>query len=121
MILIDSTVWIDHIREANEILAELLLEGRVLVHPFVVGEVALGHIRNRDGVLRELRRLPAALLARDDEVAALIERERLFGLGVGYIGAHLLASVRLTPDAKLWTLDKRLAAVAERRQGSASF
>ncbi len=114
MILADSTIWIDHVREANEALAGLLLEQRVLVHPFVVGEVALGHIRNRADVLRELRRLPAAPVAHDDEVAAFIERERLSGQGFGYIDVHLLASVRLLPETRLWTRDKRLAAVAER-------
>ncbi len=95
-------------------LCGLLLAERVLVHPFVVGEVALGHIRNRVDVLRELRRLPAAPVARDDEVAAFIECERLFGQGLSYIDIHLLAAVRLLPETQLWTRDKRLAAVAER-------
>jgi predicted nucleic acid-binding protein len=114
VILADSTVWIDHVREANAVLCGLLLAERVLVHPFVVGEVALGHIRNRVDVLRELRRLPAAPVARDDEVAAFIECERLFGQGLSYIDIHLLAAVRLLPETQLWTRDKRLAAVAER-------
>jgi predicted nucleic acid-binding protein len=114
MILVDSSVWIDHIRAPDERLAEFLIHERVLMHPYVVGEVALGHIRNRAEWLLELRDLPAVAVADDEEVASLIERERLFGLGIGYVDAHLLASVRLTDEASLWTRDKRLAAVAER-------
>ncbi len=88
------------------------LDGRGLVHPFVVGAVALGHIRNRDQVLRDLQSLPAAVKARDDEVAALIDREKLHGKNIGYIDAHLIASTRLTADTTLWTRDRRLLAVS---------
>jgi hypothetical protein len=80
----------------------------------VIGEVALGNIRNRADWLIEMRDLPRAIVAGNDEVDHLIERKKLFGLGIGYVGAHLLASVRLTEGALLWTRDKRLAAVAER-------
>jgi predicted nucleic acid-binding protein len=114
VILVDSSVWIDHIRAADERLADFLARDAVLVHPFVIGEVALGQMRGREAILQMLRRLPASTVARDDEVASLIERERLFGSGIGYVDAHLLASVRLANGALLWTRDKRLAQVASR-------
>ncbi len=84
------------------------------MHPWVIGEVALGNIRNRTEWLVEMRHLQQAVVARNDEVDAMIEREKLFGFGIGYVDAHLLASVRLTHGALLWTRDKRLAAAAER-------
>jgi predicted nucleic acid-binding protein len=114
VILVDSSVWIDHIRAADERLRHFLAHGAVLAHPFVIGEVALGHMRDREAILRMLRRLPSSCVARDDEVAFLIEREKLFGLGIGYVDAHLLASTRLSKGALLWTRDKRLAGIAER-------
>jgi predicted nucleic acid-binding protein len=114
VILVDTTIWIDHFRAADELLTDLLLRKLVCVHPFVAGEVALGHIRGRETILREMRRLPRAPVARDEEVAALIERERLYGQGIGYVDAHLLTSVRLAQETQLWTRDRRLAAVAER-------
>jgi predicted nucleic acid-binding protein len=114
VILVDSSVWIAHLRAADAVLVDLLLRERVLVHPFVIGEIALGHVRERDFVLGLLRALPASVVARDEEVAELIERERLFGQGIGYVDAHLLASARLTVGAGLWTHDRWLGAVAER-------
>ncbi len=114
MILADSSVWIDHIRAADAVLSDLLVRQRVLMHPCVIGEVALGNIRNRADWLVEMRDLKQAIVAGNDEVNEMIERERLFGLGIGYVDAHLLASVRLTEGASLWTRDKRLAAVAQR-------
>ncbi len=114
MILADSSVWIDHIRASDALLSDLLVCERVLMHPCVIGEVALGNIRNRTEWLVEMRHLQQAVVARNDEVDAMIEREKLFGFGIGYVDAHLLASVRLTHGALLWTRDKRLAAAAER-------
>ncbi len=95
-------------------MSDLLVRQRVLMHPCVIGEVALGNIRNRADWLVEMRDLKQAIVAGNDEVNEMIERERLFGLGIGYVDAHLLASVRLTEGASLWTRDKRLAAVAQR-------
>jgi predicted nucleic acid-binding protein len=86
----------------------------ILIHPAVIGEVALGSIRRREDVLRTMEDLPAALVASDAEVLALVEANRLFGLGIGWVDAHLLASARLTPGAALWTRDRRLRAVAQR-------
>jgi len=114
VILADTSVWIDHLRHTDEILTYLLSRQQVLTHPLVIGELAVGHLRPRDVVLKTLQELDRAIAARDDEVLRLIERERLFGLGLGYVDAHLLASVRLTPGTFLWTRDKRLSAVAER-------
>lgn len=114
MILVDTSVWIDHLRGGDLNLARRLDGGEVLGHPLVIGELAMGNLRQRRLILSALEGLPKALVARDDEVMAFIEREALHGLGVGYVDAHLLASARLTPDARLWTRDRRLTEVAER-------
>jgi predicted nucleic acid-binding protein len=113
VILVDTSVWIDHFRAGDAALADLLDRGSVLMHPFVLGELALGNFRRRD-VLGTLRDLPLAAVATDGEVLDFIERNTLFGLGIGYVDAHLLAAIRLTPGASLLTRDSRLAAVAER-------
>lgn len=114
MILVDTSVWIDHLRRGDRALAELLEAGRALGHPFVLGELALGTLQAREVVLDALRNLPQAARATDEETLQFIESERLYGLGVGYVDAHLLAAARLTPGAALWTRDGRLAAAAER-------
>lgn len=114
MILADTSVWIDHLRHGDAVLATLLGSGRVLMHPFVIGELALGNLRQRDPILRDLRNLPQAVCASDPEVSHFIERATLYGLGIGYIDAHLLAAARLTPGGSLWTRDKRLRRAAER-------
>jgi predicted nucleic acid-binding protein len=110
MILVDTSLWIDHLREADERLTQLLTSGQVLAHPFVTGELALGNLRNRAAVLGALQDLPQVSVATEPEVLHLIASQGLFGLGIGYIDAHLLASVMLTPGALLWTRDKRLMA-----------
>ena len=112
MILVDTSVWIDHLRGKDEGLTRLLGKGQVLAHAFVLGEVALGNLANRDTVLAALRGLPQAQVATDSEVQQLITTEKLYGTGIGYIGAHLLASARLWVGALLWTRDKRLSAVS---------
>ncbi|HEY1931776.1 MAG TPA: type II toxin-antitoxin system VapC family toxin [Acetobacteraceae bacterium] len=114
MILVDTSIWVDHLRAGNAILARLLDDGAVLMHPFVIGELALGSLRHRDAFLSDLADLPRAIAADDNEVLRFIEAEALFNCGIGYVDAHLLASVRLTLDAVLWTRDTRLAAAAER-------
>ena len=112
MILVDTSVWVDHLRAGDAPLAELLRDGQVLTHPFVIGEIALGMLGQREIVLGSLRVLPRAAVASDAEVLGFIGRRNLHGRGIGYIDAHLLASVLLTGGAVLWTRDKRLAAVA---------
>jgi predicted nucleic acid-binding protein len=114
VILVDTTVWIEHLRHGDERLAALLEHNEVLVHPHVIGELALGESRQRDALLRDLMDLPLANVASDEEVLNLIEREALFGIGIGYIDVHLLAATRLTAGATFWTRDKQLLAAAEK-------
>jgi predicted nucleic acid-binding protein len=112
VILVDTSVWVDHLRENDHSLAALLETGAVLAHPFVIGELALGRLRQRAIVLNALSDLPHASVATDMEVLHLVDRHTLFGRGIGYIDAHLLAAVRLTAGAALWTKDRRLHPVA---------
>ena len=114
MILVDTSVWVHHLRTGEPALAYLLDHGLVLAHPWVIGELALGHLSQRHEILGLLADLPSAEIATDAEVLGLIEVEQLYGLGVGYVDAQLLAATRLTADARLWTVDKRLAVVARR-------
>lgn len=114
MILVDTSVWVDHLRGGLPRLATLLQEGEVLIHPLVIGELACGNLCNRQQVLELLQGLPAAIVACDSEVLLLIERDQLMGRGIGYVDAHLLASARLS-HCLLWSLDRRLAAVAQER------
>jgi predicted nucleic acid-binding protein len=111
VILVDTSVWVEHLRHGLPRLATLLQAGEVLIHPWVIGELACGNLRNRQQVLELLLGLPMATVASDTEVLLLIERERLMGRGIGYIDTHLLASARLS-HCRLWTQDRRLAAVA---------
>ncbi len=113
MILVDASVWIDHLRAGDRALAALLEAGCVLIHPFVIGELALGNLRQREIVLGALSDLPRASVATDVEVLHFIDRQGLFGCGVGYVDAHLLAAARLTAGVALWTNDRRLHGVAE--------
>jgi len=113
MVLVDSSIWIDHLRKPILEFYELLERRDVLVHPFLIGEIAMGSLKQRAPFLQSLSELPMAILARDEEVLRMVENEALHGLGIGYIGAHLLAATRLTPDAALWTRDKRLDLIAE--------
>ncbi len=112
MILVDTSVWIDHLRKGAPALAAALEESRVLLHPFVLGELACGNLKNRGEVLRLLSDLPTAPTVTDLEALGFIERRALMGRGIGYIDIHLLASATLAGTARLWTRDKRLAAVA---------
>ncbi|MPY73467.1 MAG: PIN domain-containing protein [Alphaproteobacteria bacterium] len=112
MILVDTSVWVDHLRAGDKALAALLDAVMVLTHPFVIGELALGNLREREIVLSALSDLPHATIAMDTEVLHFIGRHALFGRGVGYVDAHLLAATRLTAGAELWTNDRRLHGVA---------
>jgi predicted nucleic acid-binding protein len=112
VILVDTSVWVDHLRATDETLSGLLSAGMVLAHPFVIGELALGNLGQRQTVLTALSDLPQAIVATDRETLHFIDRHKLFGRGVGYIDIHLLAAARLTPGTTLWTRDKRLHAVA---------
>jgi hypothetical protein len=112
MILVDTSVWVDHLRSNEPALVSALESGLVLTHPFVVGELACGNLKNRGEVLALLHDLPAAPVATDAEALAFIEARSLMGRGIGYIDVHLLASAALPGDARLWTRDRRLTGVA---------
>ncbi len=112
MILVDTSIWVHHLRAWDPDLARLLERGRVLGHPWVTGEIALGSLAQREDVLRLLGRLPQAQVVTATELAAFIERHQLSGVDIGYVDVQLLAATRLTPDARLWTRDKRLATAA---------
>jgi predicted nucleic acid-binding protein len=114
VILADTSVWVDHLRRGEPHFVTLLREDGILIHPFVIGEIALGYLDPRDEILAQFYDLPFAAVAADEEVVALVGHQKLFGTGIGYVDAHLLASVRLTPNAALWTKDQRLHAVADR-------
>ena len=105
MILVDTSVWIQHLRKGSERLKSLLDEEQVLCHPFVVGELACGTLHNRHEVLSLLRALPQARVAEHEEVLHLLEGRHLYGRGLGWVDAHLLASALLT-GCTLWTFDK---------------
>jgi predicted nucleic acid-binding protein len=111
MILVDTSVWIAHFRKGGSGLAELLSEALVFVHPFVVGELACGDLRNRALIMGDLEALPSAVSATHEEVMRLIEDRRLWGLGIGWVDGHLLASALLS-NCQLWTLDTRLVRAA---------
>lgn len=112
MILADTSVWIDHLRRGDSRLATALDADQILIHPFVIGELACGNLRKRADILAMLSRLPATQTATDDEVLTFLERKRLMGRGIGIVDAHLLASVALTPPTRLWTRDRQLQAAA---------
>jgi predicted nucleic acid-binding protein len=112
MILVDTSVWVDHLRANEPMLASLLIQNRVLSHSFVRGELALGNLRQRETILSALDNLPQATLVFNDEVNYFIEKNALFGLGIGLVDAHLLASTQLMGNARLWTRDKRLQVAA---------
>jgi predicted nucleic acid-binding protein len=114
MILVDTSVWIDHFRSNELSLVRLLSQNQVLSHPFISGELALGNLQQRKTVLSCLDSLPQAPIVLADEINFFIERHFLFGMGIGLIDAHLLASAKLAANARLWTRDKRLLAVAIR-------
>lgn len=113
MILVDTSVWINHLRTGDPELVALLQASHVLAHPWVIGELALGHLVRRGEILGLLGHLPQAKVATDHEVLTLIDNHQLFGLGIGYVDAHLLAATLLTAGARLWTHDRRLAAVSD--------
>jgi predicted nucleic acid-binding protein len=113
VILVDTSVWVDHLRSVNTRLRQLLEGAWVVAHPFVIGELALGNLRQRDTILETMHDLPQTNVATDLEVLHFIHKEAIFGRGIGYVDAHLLASIRLTPGTSLWTRDKRLHEVAD--------
>lgn len=107
MILVDISVWVDHLRNGNNQLINLLNDGDVLCHHFIVGELACGNIKNRKEILSLMRSLPVAIQASHQEILKFIEIKKMMGKGIGYIDVHLIASAFLSNSA-LWSLDKKL-------------
>ena len=110
MILVDTSVWIDHFRNGNAELKELLISNEVMVHPFIIGELACGSIKNRNEILSLLNELPRTVIAEHHEVLRLLEERKLYGKGIGLIDAHLVASALLS-KVRLLTMDKPLEKV----------
>jgi hypothetical protein len=111
MVLVDTSVWVSHLRQTHTGLVNLLNDGKVACHPFVIGELACGNLRNRSVLLSLLEALPSAEEVQHKEALAFIENHNLMGAGLGYIDVHLLASAILT-GCPLWTLDNKLDKVA---------
>jgi predicted nucleic acid-binding protein len=114
MIVVDSSIWIDHIHHGEPHLGSLLLRDHALMHPHALGEIALGNIRNREQVIDRFLLIPVPYVAKEGHMLTLIESDDLIATGIGYTDAHLLASALLTPGGKLWTRDKKLRLQAER-------
>lgn len=113
MVLVDTSVWVEHFRRGEPLLEKMLLRASVLTHPFVIGELACGTLGNRSEVLRNLALLPSATIATDEEVLDLVEKHKLWGRGVGWVDMHLMASALLS-SCPMWTMDQKLNATAER-------
>ena len=121
MVLADTSIWIDHFRRNDARLAHFLDQGNVAIHPFVIGELLLGHVPKIGEMMDDLNKLPKAMVASSDEVLKFISSRKLPGSGVGYVDAHLLAAAALVPETSVWTRDKRLLAVAQRLSLAAEF
>jgi predicted nucleic acid-binding protein len=111
MLLVDTSVWVNHLRRSDERLQQALLDDQVLMHPLVLGEIACGSLHRRSSILSDLGQLPQAVSAENGEVLEFLEQHRLYGKGIGWIDAHLLASTALS-RCRLWTLDSRLGDAA---------
>ena len=118
MILVDTSIWIDHFRHGDAELRKIIEDDRLLCHPVVIGELALGSLRDRDAIMTYLAAQPEALIASHDEVMVMIDQHSIFSMGIGYTDAHLLASALIDRRSILWTGDKRLAAAAQKAGAS---
>lgn len=113
MVLVDTSVWVAHLRDGNVGLEELLNEGQAVCHPFIIGELACGNLKNRSLILSLLKSLPVATVAEHDEIMHFIENKNLMGRGLGYVDMHLLASAVLS-GTLVWTLDQKLDSSSEK-------
>ena len=120
MILVDTSIWVSHLRHGSRQLENLLYDAEVMCHPFIIGELACGNLKNRIEILSLLRALPSAPTIEFDEFLFFIERNRLIGTGIGFVDVHLLASAQLA-GVPLWTTDKRLKSAATRLKVSYRF
>ena len=111
MVLVDTSIWVTHLRQGSRQLEKLLMDAEVMCHPFIIGELACGNLKNRDEILSLLQSLPMAPTIEFDEFLFFIDRNHLMGKGVGFVDVHLLASAQLT-GVPLWTADKRLKSAA---------
>lgn len=112
MVLVDTSIWVDHLRYGDDSLSQLLIQGLVFCHPMIIGELACGNLQNRSELISMWQNLPAPTEASHQEALYLLESRLLMGKGIGYVDLHLLASCLLTTHTQLWTRDKRLATVA---------
>ena len=112
MILVDTSVWVDHLRRTELVLVRLLDDADVLIHPYIIGELACGNLTKRKELLQLFNNLPQAVPASHEEVMTLIEQRSLMGSGLGYVDVHLIAASLLS-GCQLWTKDKRLLAVVQ--------
>lgn len=113
MVIVDTSVWVDFLRSGDSKLQSLLDKNQVMMHEFIIGELALGSMANRANILDLLGNLPLATACTNTEVMTMIDALNLQGRGIGFIDAHILGAARLTPEAKLWTRDKRLHKIAQ--------
>jgi len=111
MVLVDTSIWVSHFREGNSKLQILLEKGGVVCHPFIIGELACGNLRNRREIITLLQTLPTTMIAEHEEVLLFIEQQQLMSMGLGYVDVHLLASALLS-GMPIWTKDKRLREAA---------
>jgi len=113
MVLVDTSIWVTHLRQGTRQLEKLLMDAEVMCHPFIIGELACGNLKNRNEIISLLQSLPMARTIEFDEFLFFIDRNHLMGKGVGFVDVHLLASAQLT-GVPLWTVDKRLKSAADR-------
>jgi predicted nucleic acid-binding protein len=121
MVLADTSIWIDHFRRSDLQLSQLLERGDIVMHPFIIGELLLGHVPKIAEMIDDLNVLPKAIVASADEILNFISDRKLPGSGIGYVDAHLLAAAALTPETIVWTRDKRLLAAAQSLSLAAEF
>jgi predicted nucleic acid-binding protein len=112
MVLVDTSIWVTHLRQGSRQLEKLLMDAEVMCHPFIIGELACGILKNRNEIIPLLQSLPMAPTIEFDEFLFFIDRNHLMGKGVGFVDVHLLASAQLT-GVPLWTADKRLKPAAD--------
>lgn len=112
MVIVDTSIWVTHLRQGSRQLEKMLVEAEVMCHPFIVGELACGNLKNRTEIISLLQSLPMAPTIESDEFLFFIERNHLMGKGVGFVDVHLLASAQLA-GVPLWTADKRLKSAAD--------
>ena len=112
MVIVDTSIWIAHLRQGNRQLESLLMDAEVTCHPFIIGELACGNLKNRNEIISLLQSLPMVPTIEFDEFLFFIDKNRLMGKGIGFVDVHLLASAQLT-GIPLWTADKRLKSSAD--------